>query len=85
MMTTVDDVGDIIAAMDTKMLEHHLAQAQRHAVQGASLVAEQRERVAKLERLGTDCARAKRLLALFEELHAMHADDAERIRSKLLA
>ncbi len=67
------------------MLEHHLAQAERHAVQGASLVAEQRERVMKLELLGADCVHAKRLLALFEELHAMHAGDAERIRGKLSA
>ncbi len=37
--------------MDGNRLERHLAQAQRHAVQGASLIAEQRERVAKLERV----------------------------------
>ncbi len=67
------------------MLEQHLAQAQRHAVQGASLVAEQRERVAKLERLGANCVHAKRLLAPFEDLQAMHAADAERIWSKLSA
>ncbi len=63
--------------MDGNRLERHLAQAQRHAVQGASLIAEQRERVAKLERLGADCVHAKQLLARFEELQAMHADDAE--------
>ncbi len=84
-MTTVNDVRGIIAAMDRKMLEHHSGQAQRHAVQGASLVAEQRERVMKLELLGADCVHAKRLLALFEELQAMHADDAERIRRKMSA
>ncbi len=67
------------------MLEQHLAQAERHAVQGASVVAEQRERVTKLERLGADCVQAKRLLLLFEGLQAMHAEDAERLRRKLPA
>lgn len=76
-MTTVDNFRGTIAAMDRKMLEHHLAQAQRHAAQGASLVAEQRERVAKLERLGADCVHAKRLLALFEELQAMLSQGAK--------
>jgi hypothetical protein len=71
--------------MDRRMIEEHLAQAQRHIAQGNRHVAQQREIVDKLERDGHDASRAWSLLAQFEELLAMHIADRDRLRKELEA
>ncbi len=64
------------------MLQRRLTPAEELTAKGARLIAEQRERVAVLER---HCAEAKELLAHLEELRAMQIADVERIRRELSA
>ncbi len=70
--------------MDRTMVERHLAQAERHVVRGKQIVAEQRERVARLERDGHDVTQARELLRKFEELQAIHVADRDSLRKELL-
>jgi hypothetical protein len=56
--------------------ERHLAEAERH-------VAYQRERVAQLEREGSDNTLPTELLKQWEEALAMHLADRDRIRKEL--
>jgi hypothetical protein len=69
--------------MDKALLEQHLAIAQRHVVQGESIIARQRQILVDLERGGHDTAEARRLLAQFLELQALHVADRDRLRGEL--
>lgn len=69
--------------MDRAMILNHLNQAHRHVAEGARQVAEQRERVQKLERDGDDTRDSRLLLKQFEELLALHIADRERLEREL--
>jgi hypothetical protein len=64
-------------------VRQHLAQAEAHIALGDRNIVHQRELVAELERDGHDTAEAKRLLASFEELQAMHIAERARIQCEL--
>ena len=65
------------------MIALHLAEAERHVVQGERNIARQRNVLATLERDGHDAGQARKLLATFEELQAMHIADRDRLREEL--
>jgi hypothetical protein len=64
--------------MRSPWAEGHIALGERHIVR-------QRKLVVELEQKGCDTAEAKRLLASFEELQAMHIADRDRLRRQLKA
>jgi hemerythrin len=68
--------------MDRAML---LQQAERHVLQADQHVRRQREIVRELERDGHDARMARKLLAEFEKLQAVHIADRDRIASELSA
>ncbi len=65
------------------MIEDHLEQAERHVAVGERIVAEQRARIAQLERDGHDVTRSRELLGQFEEILAMQIAHRDRLRSEL--
>jgi hypothetical protein len=71
--------------METAMLVEHLKQAERHVLTGAFLIARQRELISELEQRGSGdlASRGAELLALFEEIQAMHVADLLRLQTKL--
>jgi len=69
--------------MDRVVLEHILAAAERHLAEAECQLANQRERVAQLERDGLNTAEPMRLLIELEELQAIHVADRDRLRKKL--
>ncbi len=71
--------------MDRTMLLGHLAKAKEHVALGEGHVRKQRELIAKLQRDGHDVTEAKKLLARFEDLLAMHKEDRDRIEKELAA
>ena len=60
------------------VIERDVALAKAHVVKGAELVRQQRELVTKLEANGRDATEAKKLLALFEQIQALHLGDCDR-------
>jgi hypothetical protein len=69
--------------MDRVILEDILAATERHLAEAECQVANQRERVAQLERDGLDTAEPTRLLIELEELQAIHVAERDRLRKKL--
>jgi hypothetical protein len=69
--------------MQRSTFERYLADAERHAALGARLIADQRDRVAFLERRGQDATKARELLDRFEGLQLKHLDDISELRRKL--
>jgi hypothetical protein len=67
--------------MDRSILLAHLARAEQHLAESDIHVQRQREIVARLARDGDaeELGRAQQLLARFEEMHATHAADRERV------
>jgi hypothetical protein len=65
------------------MIADHLAQAERHVVEGERCVAEQRARAFELERDGHDTTNYLLLLGHFQELQEMHVADRDRLRKEL--
>ncbi len=65
------------------MIEDHLEQAERHVAVGERIVAEQRTRVAELERDRHDVTQSRQLLGQFEEILAMQIAHRDRLRSEL--
>jgi hypothetical protein len=57
-----------------------LAQSERYVEQGSESVERQRRLLAVLDRAGRDGTEARRLLAEFQEWHAMHVAERERLR-----
>ncbi|MGJ0505691.1 MAG: hypothetical protein ACR652_00880 [Methylocystis sp.] len=58
--------------------------AERHVARGEHILAEQRQRVAKMERNARDSWRSRQLLAQFEQLQEMHVAGRDRLRTQLL-
>ena len=56
---------------DLDLLDNELAMAERHVVEARRHVLQQRDIVVKLALAKQDCAAARRLLSLFEEMHAL--------------
>ena len=69
--------------MDRRHLEMLLNQAKRHVTAGENGLARQRAVVDELERDGHDSALARKLLVTFENLQAMHVEEAERLTAQL--
>jgi hypothetical protein len=69
--------------MDRAMLEAALEATERHLAEAGRQVANQRERVAQLEREGRDNTLPTELLKQWEEALAMHLADRDRIRKEL--
>ncbi len=65
-------------------LQQQLALAEKDVAQRAWLVDAQRERVARLQRLGTDCIQAKRLIALLEKTQEQHLRHRELVLAQLM-
>lgn len=65
------------------MLKSNLALVQQHIAEGQSRVAEQRERVTGLRRLGHATEASGMLLRHFEELLALHVAHRDRLTAEL--
>ena len=61
----------------------HLAQAERHVVEGEEHLARQRALIDKLRRDGHDTTTAVELLHEFERSQAVHVAERDRIRAEL--
>lgn len=68
--------------MDHAALQAHLAQTERHVAEGEQRIVRQREILRELERdaHADAAARARELLAKFEETLALHIADRDRLR-----
>ncbi|MBU6464097.1 MAG: hypothetical protein KGK01_09830 [Bradyrhizobium sp.] len=71
--------------MDRAILEQHLAQAQRHVIEGLEHLGLQEQIIADLERGGHDAAEALKVLATLRKTQATHEDSVKRILSELKA
>ncbi len=69
--------------MDRETIERHLAQAEMHVSEGERHVVRQREIVGELEPDGRDLEFARKLLANFEAMYAMHVADRDHLRELL--
>jgi hypothetical protein len=69
--------------MDQARLLLHLAQAEDHVTRGAQLLARQYGVAVELERDGHDPSRARKLLALFETMQALHIATRDRLLQEL--
>jgi hypothetical protein len=69
--------------MERSMIEAHLEQAERHVARGEELIAEQKARIAEMERDGHDTGPFRDLLRQFEETQRMHVADRDRLRKEL--
>jgi len=65
------------------LLKDHLAQAERHIVEGRDHVERQRQIVEELVRRGESAGRSKALLELFEQTLAAHVEERDRLRNEL--
>lgn len=70
--------------MDQATLQDHLAEAERHVAEGKQRIVRQREVLRELERdaHADAAARARELLAKFEETLALHTADRDRLRKE---
>ena len=70
-----------------RLLEDHLAQAERHVLQGENLIRRQRHVAQQLEWGGhtEPAAEAEKLLQEFEELQQLHVAGRDRLRAELEA
>ena len=68
---------------DLDLLDSELAMAERHVARRHVL--QQRDIVVKLALAKQDCAAARRLLSLFEEMHALCIGDRDRLLARRLA
>ena len=71
--------------MDRAMWERHLAQAERRVAMGRRHADWQRKIVEELRRDHHPTEMAERILALYENLLALHEEDAARLRKELEA
>jgi hypothetical protein len=71
--------------MDLRTKLIHLAQARRHVAIGEDHIARQAELIDTLVRDGHDASEARRLLARFIVLQAIHIDNCERLEEELAA
>lgn len=69
--------------MDRAVLEGSLAAAEHQIVEAERQLANERERMAQLERDGHDTTQLTHLLAGWEEVLAAHIADRDRLRKEL--
>src|SRR5262245_3368529 len=69
--------------MDRALLQDHFTKAERHVIESEGHILRQKQLIAKLERSGHDATEAKRLLAEFQALLALHIADRDRLRAQL--
>jgi hypothetical protein len=69
--------------VDRDLALQHLAKAEQHVVDGERHVRNQRQIVVQREQRGGDPAEPKRLLALFEEVQAMHVAHRDRLADEV--
>ena len=69
--------------MDKALWERHLALAERHVALAERNVDKQRQVLAELARDGHSTVMAARILALYEELLALHTNDRDRLKRDL--
>jgi hypothetical protein len=69
--------------MERVLLKDHLAQAERHIVEGRDHVERQRQIVEELVRRGESAGRSKALLELFEQTLAARVEERDRLRNEL--
>jgi hypothetical protein len=72
--------SDVVAR---NVLEQHLAQAERHVLQGDLILERQRRLIDQRLRDGRDIELAVELLAQMEEMQRMHLADRDRLRDEL--
>jgi hypothetical protein len=65
------------------VLEQHLAQAERHVLQGETILERQHRLIEEHECGGHDTEAARKLLAQLEELQRLHLADRDRLRREL--
>jgi hypothetical protein len=79
--------GSVSAWCCGKHLDHDrsaaLAEAERHVAEAEQHIIRQRQVIDDLDRHGHDTESARYLLRQFEELHAVHVADRDRLRSEL--
>ena len=63
--------------------EQHLIQSKQHIALGQRQIDSQRELIARLEIGGHDSFEARRLLAQFEEMQALHVASRDRLLIEL--
>jgi hypothetical protein len=71
--------------VDRTLIAAHLAQAERHVVEGARHIERQHEIIQELERDGHDTTAARELLAALERTQVLHLEGRDRLRSELAA
>lgn len=69
--------------MDRAMIENHLADAERHVIEGEHHIRKQREIIAGLRERGYVTADAEALLRTFEDTQRLHLTDRDRLRREL--
>jgi hypothetical protein len=69
--------------MDRAVLKDHLAQAERHVIEGERHLACQRCLLHELERKGRDTTAARLLLGSFEQMQALHRANRDRVLAEL--
>jgi hypothetical protein len=69
--------------MHRSLVLEHLAQAERHILQGEDHIANQLARIEEAERAGLNAGPAKSLLRTLEESQALHLAERERLRAEL--
>jgi hypothetical protein len=69
--------------MDRDRVLRHLAEVERHILQGETHLAKQLALIAELERHGHDTMGAQAVLTTMRETQAFHRQDRERILRKL--
>lgn len=73
------------SAIDPTVLREHLRLAEQHIAEGERHIARQREIVAQTVRGGHDSKESRDLLALFEQMQALHVTDRDRLLRELAA
>jgi len=66
--------------MDRRLLEEHLAMAERHVAEGEGHLLRQRQLVSDLRRGGHDTTESEKFLAQLEALQVMHLEHRDRLR-----
>jgi hypothetical protein len=69
--------------MDSVVIRHRLAVAERHVAEGLAVIDLQRRIIAGLERYGRDASGARLRLATVLETQTLHEQDRERLRARL--
>ena len=71
------------SAIPRETLLEHLALADRHIVQGAAIIDNQKSLILGLERDGHDTSKSRALLQQFEEIQQLHIEDRIRLAAEL--